>query len=103
MQALAPNQTRLAADGQSAEKAEVQLQSLVLPQTSAGQQANHFELISKPTKTVQGSPLIPDVGKGTKWLACTANSTAGPLEIKTQSFVRPSPGQDGLCVQRDKL
>lgn len=102
MQALAPSQTRLAADGRSAEKAEVQLQSLVLPQTSASQEANRFELISKPKKSVQDSPLIPDIGKGTKCLACTTNSTAGPLEIKRQSFVRPSPGQDGLCVQYDK-
>lgn len=103
MQALAPSQPRLAADERSAEKAEAQLQSLVLPQTSAGQQANHSELISKPTKSVQGSPLIPDIGKGTKCLACSAKSTAEPLEIKRQSFIRCSPGQDGLLVQSDKL
>lgn len=46
--------------GLAAEKAEVQLQLLVLPQTSAGHQAKHFALNSKATKSVQGSPLISD-------------------------------------------
>lgn len=57
---LAPSQTGLAAEGPRAEEADVQLQPLVLPQTSAGQQAKHFALNSKPTKLVQGSSLISD-------------------------------------------
>lgn len=51
----------LAAEGPPAEEAEVQLQPLALPQTSAGQQAKHFELNPKlQTKLVRGSLLTSE-------------------------------------------